>query len=112
MLVAAVIQALASVIFREGQGVSQHVTLREAAQILQKRFYCPAQSRQVLATAAELKMDQDVWEVLVIGMPEVLIHKRRGTRSIQQPYQLLAVSVTVGSPHQLHSLLRVVLQLF
>ena len=66
MLVAAVIQALASVIFREGQGVSQHVELREVAQILQKRFNCPAQSRQVLTTASKFKVDYNVWEVLVI----------------------------------------------
>ena len=111
MLVAAVIQALASVIFREGQGVSQHVELREVAQILQKRFYCPAHSRKILASASKLKVDQDVWEVFVVGMPKVFKDKRRRARSIQQPYKALAVFVTVSSAHELHSLLQCVLQL-
>ena len=111
MLVAAVVHALARVLFREGQGVSQHVELRDVAQILQKRFNCPAQSRQVLTTASKFDGNYNVREVFVVGMPEVFIYKRCRARSIQQPYEALAVSVTVGSSHQLHNLMRVVLQL-
>ena len=111
MLVAAVAQALARVFFSEGQGVSQHVELRHVAQILQKRFNCPAQSRQVLTTASKFDGNYNVREVFVVGMPEVFEDKRRRTRSIQQPYEALTVSVTVGSPHQLHNLLRVIVQL-
>ena len=111
MLVAAVIQALASVIFKEGQGVSQHVELREVAQIVQKRIYCPAHSRQVLTTASKFKVNYNVREVFVVGMPKVFKDKRRRARSIQQPHKALAVFVTLSSAHELHSLLQCVLQL-
>ena len=111
MLGSIVMQALARVVVTEGQGFSQEVHLREAAQISQKRFQSPAKSRNILATAAELKVTQDVWEILVIGMPEVLIHKGRRVRSIQQPYSTLAILVTSSSAHELHSLLQCVLQL-